>query len=56
MGRNISPFKKNHWVEGLRFLLLLYIAFHYWTCRYMDYYPGVEFEYSYETGGLVGNF
>ena len=47
---------KNGWIEGLRAILLLYIAFHHFTSRYMDFYPEVVFNYSSEIGGRVGNF
>lgn len=53
---NTSPFVRNNWVEGLRALLILYIAYHHFTCRYTDFYPEVSFSYSSEVGGMVGNF
>ena len=56
MHNNVNLINKNGWVEGLRAILLLYIAFHHFTSRYMDFYPEVNFNYSSEIGGMVGNF
>lgn len=50
------PTKKIEWVEGLRALLIFYIAFHHFTSRYMDFYPEAEFSITSEIGGIVGNF
>lgn len=56
MSSHIGSINKNGWIEGLRAILLSYIAFHHFTSRYMDFYPEVVFNYSSEIGGRVGNF
>lgn len=47
---------KNEWVEALRAFLILYIAIHHLTSRYMDFYPEVQFSLVSENGGRVGIF
>jgi len=53
---NTKTFVKNNWVEALRALLIFYIAYHHFSCRYTDFYPEFSFGYSSEVGGMVGNF
>ncbi len=56
MKNNTNSFVRNDWVDGLGGVLILYIAYHHFASRYMDYYPEVDFSYVSEVGGIIGNF